>query len=75
MDRKTEAFIKDRTDRACERCGKKGVHVDTDANEIVIHGIPFYPSEWEHLVEGDWVALMTDERGHLVCDECYKKVE
>ena len=45
-------------------CGCEGIHVDTDAGEIVIDGTPY------GVPLGTW--LMTEADGSLSCDECHE---
>lgn len=47
----------------CAECGCEGVHVDTDAGEIV------HDTRVVATVAGV-EYLMTDVRGRLVCDDC-----
>lgn len=59
----TEEIIESRRG-VCSKCGRAGIHVDTDAGEIVVMGEIVASVEFS----GDW--LMADERGRLVCDDC-----
>jgi hypothetical protein len=47
----------------CAECGAEGVHVDTDAGEIVM------ACEVVASVEGE-TLLLVDAKGRLLCDDC-----
>ena len=62
-NRRETQIIEARAEK-CECCGVEGVHVDTDAGEIVTgDGTVRAPTceEW----------LMVDPGGALVCDDCW----
>ncbi len=61
----TQNEIIDSRRSECEACGRAGVHADTDVGEIIIEGSSVAT------VDGDTI-LMSDEAGHLVCDDCHE---